>query len=123
MPDTLLSSILSAYFNIPSAERSNLLSSPELEKEYLKAAQEGDSTVPEDAADEVDFHYTSFVKSDGQLYELDGDLSGPIDLGALNEADDLVSEAALAPIRRFMEAHDGEKIGFSMLALVPTVET
>lgn len=122
MPNTLLSTILSAYPTTPSAERSTLLSSPELKAHYLNAAQAGDSPAPEDAADEVDFHYTSFVKCNGRLYELDGDLSGPVDLGALDDADDLVSEAALVTIRRFMRGCGGSEVGFSMLALVPRME-
>ena len=106
------------------AERSNLLLSPDLKKKYLTAAQDGDSTVPENAADEVDFHYTCFVKSNGRLYELNGDLSGPVDLGQLNEDEDVLSAAALESIRRFMQDNGGAstKIGFSMLALVAKPE-
>ena len=106
------------------AERSNLLLSPDLKDKYLKAAQDGDSTVPENAADEVDFHYTCFVKSNGHLYELNGDLSGPVDLGQLNEDEDVLSAAALGFIRRFMQDNGGAStnIGFSMLALVAKPE-
>ena len=69
--------------------------------------------------DRVDFHYTCFVKCNGRLCELDGDLSGPINLGALNEDEDVVSEAALSIINHFIETKAGSSIGFSMLALVP----
>ena len=100
-------------------KRSDLLLSPDLKDKYLKAAQDGDSTVPENAADEVDFHYTCFVKSNGHLYELNGDLSGPVDLGPLNEDEDVLSGATLGPIRSFMQSNGGTNISFSMLALVP----
>lgn len=89
-----------------------------MKQEYLKAAQDGDSSIPVDAADDVDFHYTCFVKSDGHLFELDGDLAGPVNLGVLNNEEDVVSETALVPIRRFMQANGRGNIGFSMLALV-----
>ena len=115
----MLSNILSSYYTTQPAKRSNLLLSPDLKDKYFKAAQDGDSTVPADAADEVDFHYTCFVKSNGHLYELNGDLSGPDDLGPLEEDDDVLSDAALGPIRRFMQANSGATITFSMLALAP----
>ena len=51
--------------------------SPDLRNEYLKTAQDGDST------DEIDFQSTAFRKSNGDLDELDGALTGPIDLGTL----------------------------------------
>ena len=119
VPGTLLSNILSSYSTTQPAKRSDLLLAPDLKDKYLKAAQDGDSTVPENAADEVDFHYTCFVKSHGHLYELNGDLSGPVDLGPLNEDEDVLSSAALASIRHFMQANGGTNISFSMLALVP----
>ncbi|KAL8784587.1 MAG: hypothetical protein Q9195_008988 [Heterodermia aff. obscurata] len=102
-----------------------LLLSPDLKDKYLKAAQDGDSTVPENAADEVDFHYTCFVKSNGHLYELNGDLSGPVDLGRLNEDEDVLSGAGLGHINRFMQANGdpSSNIGFSMLALAPKHES
>ena len=100
-------------------ERPDILLSPELKNHYLKAAKDGDSQAPDNAEDEVDFHYTCFVKANGRLLELDGDLSGPVDLGELNDDEDVVSETALAPIKRFMQTNGGENICFSMLALVP----
>lgn len=47
---------------------------------------------------------TCFVITDGQLYELAKDLTGLVDLGELGEEDGLVSDAALAPIRDFIES-------------------
>ena len=94
-----------------------------MKSEYLKAAQDGDSSVPVNAEDEVDFHYTCFVKSNGHLFELDGDLSGPVDLGVLKDDEDVVSETALVLIRQFMRDIGRGSIGFSMLALVPKDES
>ena len=123
VPNTILSNILSSYAATPPAERPSLLSNSRLKSEYLKAAQDGDSSVPVDADEEVDFHYTCFVKSNGRLFELDGDASGPIDLGPLKDDEDVVSESALVPIRRFMRENGGGGIGFSMLALAPREES
>ena len=123
VPDTILSNILSLYPVTPLADRPRLLSTSRLKNEYLKAAQDGDSSVPVDAEEEVDFHYTCFVKANGHLLELDGDLSGPIDLGALKHDEDVPSEAALVPIRRYMRENGGGGIGFSMLALASRDES
>ena len=116
LPDSLLSNIVARYPTTSSTERSSLLANPELEREYHAVATKGDSTVPA-LEDEVDFHYTCFVKSGGRLWELNGDLDGPIDKGALGEDDDAVSETALEHVRQFMQANGGDGIGFSMLAL------
>ena len=85
------------------------------------AATDGASALP-DEGEKVDFHYTCFVKSDGRLWELDGDLEGPVDLGALDEDEDVVSEVALKRVWKFIELNYCESVGVSMLALVNDTE-
>ena len=106
----------------PSARHKILEDSTELEKAYQKAALEGDSEAPANPADEVDFHYTCFVKSatSGGLYQLDGDRSGAIYVTTLGSDDDVLCEAGLKVIQSFMDAQGGNQIGFSLLALVPS---
>ena len=121
VPDSILSRILSAYSSVEPSERPKILEdSDELEAAYTKVARDGDSQAPANPEDDVDFHYTSFVKSatGGRLYELDGVLSGPMEVGTLGADEDVVSEKALQVIKEFIKIHGGEKIGFGMLALV-----
>ena len=83
-------------------------------------ALQGDSEVPANPEDEVDFHYVCFVKShrNGHLYELDGDRKGPIDWGLLGPDDDVLSEKGLGAIREFI-GRVSRSMGFSLLALAP----
>lgn len=97
-----------------------LENSAELEDAYRTVALKGDSAVPVNAEDELDFHYICLVKSDknSHLYELDGDCKGPTDTGVVLETDeDLCSAKALVVVRRYLEA-GGENVGFSLMALV-----
>lgn len=94
----------------------------ELEAAYAAVATRGDSAVPGNAEDEVDFHYVCFVKSqrDGHLYELDGDRKGPVDWGVLGEDDDVMSERGRAVVAEFVR-RTGCDSGFSLLVLAPAV--
>ena len=77
--------------------------------------------MPENAEDEVDFHYVCFVKSSktGHLYELDGDRKGPVDHGTLELGEDILSDRALSVVQNFIRREKGANINFSLLALVP----
>jgi ubiquitin carboxyl-terminal hydrolase L3 len=82
---------------------------------------EGQTSVPANAEDEVDYHYVAFVpsKQNGHIYELDGDRKGPIDTGVLlNLEDDMLSESGLGVLKRFVR-EKGE-FGFSLMALTST---
>lgn len=71
----------------------------------------------------MDFHYVCFVKSqkDGHLYQLDGDLKGPVDLGPLPDGEgDLLEEGALRYIRKFIAREDGSNVNFGLMALAPS---
>lgn len=100
-------------------ERSFLLEeSAELEEVYAKVAQQGSSKVPEDAEDEVDYHYVCFVRShqSGHLYELDGDRRGPRDTGIVLESDNVLVAEGLDLIRDYIH-RDGSDGNFGLLAL------
>ncbi|KLU81499.1 ubiquitin C-terminal hydrolase L3 [Magnaporthiopsis poae ATCC 64411] len=70
----------------------------------------------------VDHHYICFAKSpkDGHIYELDGDLKGPVSWADLGTEDDLLGEAALAVVREFIRKGPGDGGSFSLLALAPS---
>jgi ubiquitin carboxyl-terminal hydrolase L3 len=96
--------------------------STELESIYNKAAIQGDSLVPTDAQEEVDFHYVCFVKTeDCRIFELDGDRKGAIDRGVnLAAEDDMLSRASLSLVQDCIDPEKGGNIGFSLMALVQT---
>lgn len=93
--------------------------SADLEAAYAAVAIQGTSSVPENAEDEVDFHYVCFVKSrtDNRLYELDGDLSGPVDQGiVLGRDDDVLAAESLDLVRDYLE-QGGRNSNFNFMVL------
>ena len=113
--------ILSSCIPLAPADRSKVIEeSEEIESAYRTTALQGDSEVPENAEDEVDFHYVCFVKSSktGHLYELDGDRKGPVDHGSLGPGEDILSGGALSIIQKVIGREDGQNVNFSLLALV-----
>ncbi|KAF2724575.1 cysteine proteinase [Polychaeton citri CBS 116435] len=106
----------------PSPRAELLYNSQALERAHMAAAVNGDS-VPPSAAEPIGYGFLCYVKGkDGHLYDLEGFWGGPIDLGALDEGDDMLSENALsAGIRKFTSEADGNA-EFSIIALAPKVE-
>jgi ubiquitin carboxyl-terminal hydrolase L3 len=85
------------------------------------AAMLGDSAVPDNAEEEVDFHFICFVKSpkNGHIYELDGDRKGPVDRGPLLGPDeDMLAEGGLNIVREFIQRENEVNFNFSLMALV-----
>ncbi|KAK4101367.1 ubiquitin carboxyl-terminal hydrolase, family 1 [Parathielavia hyrcaniae] len=94
--------------------------STELDDAYAKVALQGTSRVPDNAEDEVDFHYVCFVKSQnsGRLYELDGDRRGPVDRGlVLEPEEDVLAPRSVNVVQGYMEREQGN-MNFSLMALV-----
>ncbi|KAL9094963.1 MAG: hypothetical protein Q9165_002913 [Trypethelium subeluteriae] len=118
-PDTPLASLLRQCIPLRQSERADALeASHEVEEAHRKAAMQGQSSVPEDAAAEVDYHYICFVKSGGRLFELDGDRKGPIDRGSLVADEDVLGESSMQIIREFIRREHGQNLNFSLMALV-----
>ena len=95
--------------------------SEELESVYNIAANLGDSTAPNSAEEEVDFHYVCFVKchENGHVYELDGDRKGPIDKGPLLEPDeDILATKGISLMKDFIQHGKCDSINFNLMALV-----
>jgi ubiquitin carboxyl-terminal hydrolase L3 len=92
--------------------------SKELEEAYAKAASQGVSQAP-NAKDEVECHYVCFVKQSGDLFELDGDMSGPVAKGrGLGPDGDILTEYRLSVVREFVKENDFGCSTFSLLGLV-----
>ncbi|KAG8157776.1 hypothetical protein KVR01_012438 [Diaporthe batatas] len=107
---------------LPHERSVYLENSVELERVYKQVAVEGISEVPENAEDEVDYHFVCFVQShrNGHLYELDGDRKGPLDRGlVLGPGDDMLAMGGLGVVREYIEREQG-KCTFGLMALVNT---
>lgn len=104
----------------PHQRSSYLENSVELERVYREVAVQGISRVPENAEDEVDYHFVCFVKShrNGHLYELDGDRKGPIDRGlVLASEEDVLASGGLSVVREYIDREKGN-CAFGLMALV-----
>ena len=89
---------------------------------YQEAALDGATVPPDNAEDEVGYHYVCFVKSrkTGRIHELDGDIKGPVDSGVrVPEDQDLLGFVGRAFVRDWIrrECERGEQFEFSLMAL------
>lgn len=112
-PDSIMARILSSCVPLgPAAHAKVIEDSEDVESAYRTAALRGETGVPENAEDEVDFHYVCFVKSSktGYLYELDGDRKGPVDHGILKAGEDFLSGRALSIIENFISREKGQNV-------------
>ena len=82
------------------------------------AAREGQTRAPA-RDDRVDYHFVSFVRVGGHLYELDGRKAGPVIKGEISE-EDFLSEAAGA-CKEYM-SRDPDNINFTVVALTARLD-
>lgn len=118
---TIMSRLLDAAIPLKPEERALAVEGVEgLEDAYASVARKGDTEAPEDAEDEVLFHYVCFVKSHktGHLLQLDGARKGPLDLGVMQEDEDVLSEKGLSVIRGMVEVENSNNLNFGLMALV-----
>lgn len=80
---------------------------------HKELALEGQTEAP-DANDPVNFHFVAFVHKDGDLYELDGRKSFPINHGPTS-SETLLEDAAKV-CKQYME-RDPEELHFTVVAL------
>lgn len=124
IPDSDLDKLVKQAIPLKPDARADLLyNSDILEQAHKEAAQTGDSRAP--STDEpVNFAFAAFVRGkDNHLYCMEGWKKGPIDMGELDEGDDLFSEKSLmmGPLSLInaMKASEGR---FSCIVLVDNVE-
>ncbi|XP_018601720.1 ubiquitin carboxyl-terminal hydrolase isozyme L1-like isoform X2 [Scleropages formosus] len=89
----------------------HLEKSEEIHKAHNEIAAEGRCTVEEG---KVSFHFITFVKVDGHLWELDGTMNFPVNHGATDDEHFLKDASKVC--RQFME-RDKEEVRFSVVAL------
>ncbi|OAP59439.1 hypothetical protein AYL99_06737 [Fonsecaea erecta] len=97
-----------------------------LEIAHATAAHSGDSTVPP-LGEDPGHAFVAFVKGkDGRLWELEGRRKGPVELGMLQEDEDVLSDKALnlgpLPFLRREEAAGGGDFRFSCTVLAPSLD-
>ncbi|XP_078138903.1 ubiquitin carboxyl-terminal hydrolase isozyme L1 [Centroberyx gerrardi] len=110
--DSALKKFLDETADMASDDRAKHLEKNQAIKEAHDDAAAQGQCRPE--ADKVNFHFIAFVNVNGQLYELDGRMDGPVKHGATKD-DSFVTDAANV-CRGFMEREKGE-VRFSAVAL------
>jgi len=115
--DGSLKQFLEESKDLSPDERGELLQkNEEVITAHQTLSQEGQSEVPE-ASEPSNFHFAAFVCKDGQLYELDGRKSFPINHGPTSP-DTLLQDGAEV-IREYM-LRDPDDIRFTVVALAAT---
>jgi ubiquitin carboxyl-terminal hydrolase L3 len=84
-----------------------------IEEIHASAAVEGQSEAPAEDED-VDTHFVCFSMVEGQLYELDGRKTAPINHGECSE--ETMLERATEVVKGFM-ARDPDEVRFTIMAL------
>lgn len=126
-PESNLARLLSSAIPLRPTPRAELLeNSEDLATAHEAAAFQGETFAPS-AEEHVDLHYVCFVKSkDGNLWELDGSRNGPLNRGALDPDDDVLSENALKlGVRSFLKREEeagGSELRFSLIVLAPSLD-
>ncbi|OKP01978.1 Ubiquitin carboxyl-terminal hydrolase isozyme L3 [Penicillium subrubescens] len=117
-PGSGLDIFLKQAIQLEPTERAQLLYDSEfLEKAHMDAASRGSSTAPS-PRDENHHHFLAFVrKKDGQVWELNGGMNGPLLRGTLSQGEDLLSEEGLKiTAQEFLGV--AEKNGFGEMSIV-----
>jgi ubiquitin carboxyl-terminal hydrolase L3 len=98
----------------PAQRAEALERNEDIEVQHEQVAEQGGSEV--ESKTNENLHFIAFVRMDGQLYELDGCKSRPINHGQTSEQT-LLQDAAKV-IRQFMK-RDPKDIRFNLVALAP----
>ncbi|KAJ5768795.1 Ubiquitin carboxyl-terminal hydrolase [Penicillium odoratum] len=116
MPESTLGNLLKCAIELEPTERAQLLYDSEfLEEAHMDAASKGSSTPPS-PHDENHHHFIGFVQKDGQVWELNGGMNGPLCRGML-DGEDLLSERGLAlTVQDFLDA--AVKGGYGEISIV-----
>lgn len=101
-------------------ERADMLyNSVPFEEAHKSCEQLGDT--PPSNEDHMGQHFVAFVKVNGRLWELEGSRKGPLDRGALEDNEDVLSPKALdlgfKRVIRLEQEAGGKDLRFSCIAL------
>lgn len=117
-PDSELDVLRQKAIKLNPTERAQLLyDSKFLEEAHMDAATFGYSTFPSPAEDNH-HHYVAFVQKDGQVWELNGGMNGPLVRGRLGEGEDLLSEQGMKlTVGDFLDVAGQDAIEISITAV------
>ena len=121
-PDSDLAAIRSRAIPLRMTERANMLyNSVPFELAHKSVEEAGDTLATSAATEHVGQHFVAFVKTEGKLWELEGDRKGPLERGSLADGEDVLSpqalEMGLKRIMRLESDAGGEDLRFSCIAL------
>ncbi|KAJ5370112.1 ubiquitin carboxyl-terminal hydrolase isozyme L3 [Penicillium cataractarum] len=116
-PGSELDNLIQQAIQLGPTERAQLLyDSKFLEEAHMDAASRGSSTAPS-PRDENNHHFVAFVQEDGQVWELNGGMNGPLLRGTLCQGEDLLSEKGLSlTVKDFLTA--AEQGGHGEMSIV-----
>lgn len=110
--DSALKKFLEATGSMSAADRAKELEkNKDIQAAHDEVATDGQCRVEED---KVNFHFITFVNVNGQLYELDGRMEGPVNHGATKDGSFIVDAAKVCC--QFMK-RDSDEVRFSAVAL------
>lgn len=118
--NSFLRNFLNATRSMSPEERAvSLEKDEELERVHEQAAAAGQSKVP-DRSEEVPLHFVCFIASqDGNLIELDGRKTAPINHGPCTRTELL--QKSVQVVQQYMALNPGE-LHYSVLALGPSTD-
>ncbi|KAL2142207.1 hypothetical protein VTI28DRAFT_1474 [Corynascus sepedonium] len=124
LPGSTLERIRNDAIPLPRDERARLLyNSQEFEEAHRSVVALGDTPEPTAEDSGHTGHFVAYVKANGRLWELEGAREGPLDRGALNDDEDVLSPMALnLGLKRIMNLSAGtgeEDLNFSCTVLAP----
>ncbi|KAJ5715682.1 Ubiquitin carboxyl-terminal hydrolase [Penicillium malachiteum] len=117
IPGSTLDTFRDKVIDLEPVERAKLLyDSTFLEEAHMEAAAQGSSAAPS-PHDDNHHHFIGFVQKDGEVWELNGGMNGPLRRGFLPEDSDLLSERGLAlTVNDFLD--EAAKGGYGEMSIV-----
>ncbi|OQE16099.1 hypothetical protein PENSTE_c025G04008 [Penicillium steckii] len=103
-PGSELDKLLQHAIALGPEERADLLyNSKFLENAHMEAASRGSSRAPSPAEDNH-HHFVGFVQKDGQVWELNGGMKGPLLRGSLEDGDLLSEKGLTLTVKDYLDA-------------------
>lgn len=103
-PGSELDTLRKRAIELGPVERADLLyNSKFLEDAHMEAASRGSSSAPS-PADDNHHHFVGFVLKDGQVWELNGGMNGPLLRGYLEEGDLLSEKGLVLAVQDYLDA-------------------
>ncbi|KAK4153409.1 ubiquitin carboxyl-terminal hydrolase isozyme L3 [Chaetomidium leptoderma] len=124
LPGSTLEQLRNDAIPLAKDERAQMLyDSKAFEEAHRSVAGMGDTPEPDVGTREHTGYFIAYVKANGHLWELEGSRDGPLNRGALDEDEDVLSprglELGLKRIIKLSAGADEQDLRFSCIALAP----